>query len=36
MSIRKKEKAEGRRYALVTLEGEWETVREDRIALPEG
>jgi transcriptional regulator with XRE-family HTH domain len=36
MSIRKKEEAEGRRYALVTLEGKWETVKEDRIPLPEG
>jgi transcriptional regulator with XRE-family HTH domain len=36
MSIRKKEEAEGTRYALVTLEGEWETVKEDRIPLPEG
>lgn len=36
MSICKKEEAAGRRYALVTLEGEWETIKEDRIPLPEG
>jgi transcriptional regulator with XRE-family HTH domain len=36
MSIRKKEEADGRRYALVELDGNWETVREDRMPLPEG
>jgi transcriptional regulator with XRE-family HTH domain len=36
MSIRKKEEAEGRRYALVKLEGKWETVKEERMPLPEG
>jgi transcriptional regulator with XRE-family HTH domain len=36
MSIRKKEEADGRRYALVNLEGNWETVKEDRTPLPEG
>jgi transcriptional regulator with XRE-family HTH domain len=36
MSIRKKQDAEGRRYAMGTLEGEWETVKEDRSPLPEG
>ena len=36
MSFRKKEDADGMRYALITLEGEWETVKEERIKLPEG
>jgi transcriptional regulator with XRE-family HTH domain len=36
MCIRKKEEAEGRRYALVELDGRWETVKEERIPLPEG
>ncbi len=36
LSIRKKQEADGRRYALVTLEDNWETVKEDRMPLPEG
>jgi len=36
LSIRKKEEADGTRYALVNLEGNWETVKEDRMTLPEG
>jgi len=27
---------EGRRYALVQLEGKWETLEADRVPLPEG
>lgn len=34
MSIQAKEGAEGRRYALIRLEGKWETVDEDRVPLP--
>lgn len=36
MSIQPEEGAEGRRYALVQLEGKWETLDEDRVPLPEG
>jgi len=34
MSIQKKEGGEGTRYALVHLEGRWETLEEDRAPLP--
>jgi hypothetical protein len=34
-SIQSKGGADGRRYALVHLEGKWETVDEDRVSLPE-
>jgi transcriptional regulator with XRE-family HTH domain len=34
MSIQRKENGEGRRYALIQLEGRWETVDEDRIPVP--
>jgi transcriptional regulator with XRE-family HTH domain len=36
MSTQPKEGAQGRRYALVQLEGKWETVDEDRVPLPKG
>lgn len=36
LSIRKKEEPDGTRYALVNLEGNWETVKEGRMPLPEG
>lgn len=36
LSIQPKEGAEGRRYALVHLEGKRETVDVDRVPLPEG
>jgi transcriptional regulator with XRE-family HTH domain len=36
LSIQKKEGAEGRRYALVQLEGRWEVPDGDRVPLPEG
>jgi transcriptional regulator with XRE-family HTH domain len=35
MSIQPKEGPQGRRYALVQLEGKWETVDADRLPLPE-
>jgi transcriptional regulator with XRE-family HTH domain len=35
LSIQPKEGAEGRQYALIHLEGKWETVDEDRVSLPE-
>ena len=35
LSIQLNEGAEGRRYALIHLQGKWETVDEDRISLPE-
>jgi hypothetical protein len=34
LSIQSKEGATGRRYALVQLEGNWETTKEDRVVLP--
>jgi transcriptional regulator with XRE-family HTH domain len=36
LSIQPKEGADGRRYALVQLEGRWETIEADRVPLPEG
>ncbi|QOZ36988.1 helix-turn-helix domain-containing protein [Bradyrhizobium sp. CCBAU 53421] len=36
LSIQPKEGAQGRRYALVQLEGRWEATDEDRVSLPEG
>jgi transcriptional regulator with XRE-family HTH domain len=35
LSIQLNEGAEGRRYALIHLQGKWETVDEDRVSLPE-
>jgi transcriptional regulator with XRE-family HTH domain len=35
LSIQSKEGAEGRRFALVQLEGNWETTKEDRVSLPD-
>jgi transcriptional regulator with XRE-family HTH domain len=35
LSIQPKEGAEGRRYALVQLDGGWETTKEDRVPLPD-
>jgi transcriptional regulator with XRE-family HTH domain len=35
LSIQPREGVEGRRYALIHLDGKWETVDEDRMSLPE-
>ena len=35
MSLQPKDKAEGLRYALVQLEGGWETLEQDRVRLPD-
>lgn len=35
LSIQPKDSIEGRRYALVQLEGGWETTKEDRVHLPD-
>lgn len=36
MTLQSKDGTEGRRYALVRLEGKWETLDEDRVPLPDG